>query len=101
MSARLKTIHRRRGCVQLGEVWGEIGRELAREGVELTSTDEEALATVERASGERTRGVAILQRELLHAERNQNFVDENNTYLHVSAAFLTVSDLACFLSAKV
>lgn len=69
--------------MKVGEVWKEIADEIVMEGVKPIGTDEEALDTIQRATVERARGVAVLQRELLEAERQQHLIDEKDVYVEL------------------
>ena len=68
---------------QLGEVYFEILEEFRSEGFYLTSTEEVAFDTIMRVYQEKSRGVALLQRQLIEAERQQNLFDERKVYVEV------------------
>nr|XP_002126046.2 cilia- and flagella-associated protein 69 isoform X2 [Ciona intestinalis]XP_018667628.1 cilia- and flagella-associated protein 69 isoform X2 [Ciona intestinalis] len=68
---------------KLGEVWLEISSELQVENVVATSPDQEALETINRAASERAKGVAMLQTELLEAEKQQDLHEEKLFYAEV------------------
>jgi len=69
---------------KLGEVYFEILEEFRSEGFHLTSTEEVAFDTIMRVYQEKSRGVALLQRQLIEAERQQNLFDERKVYVELS-----------------
>ena len=69
--------------VQLGEVYCEILEEFRSEGFFLFSTEETAFDTIMRVYQEKSRSVAILQRQLIEAERQQDLLDERKVYVEV------------------
>jgi len=69
---------------KLGEVYFEILEEFRSEGFCLTSTEEVAFDTIMRVYQEKSRGVALLQRQLIEAERQQNLFDERKVYVELS-----------------
>ena len=81
--------------LKMGEVWKEVKNELGYNGVRPITPDQEAIETIERATLERARGVAVLQRELLGAEKQQDLIDEKELYVEVSEA----TKMAFFYSA--
>nr|XP_039253375.1 cilia- and flagella-associated protein 69-like [Styela clava] len=72
---------------KVGEVWKEISDELRVENVRPITPDLEAMETIGRASVERSKGVALLQAELLDAENQQNSQDEKQLYAEIKENF--------------
>jgi len=73
--------------LKMGEVWKEVKNELGYNGVRPITPDQEAIETIERATLERARGVAVLQRELLGAEKQQDLIDEKELYVELKGVF--------------
>jgi len=69
---------------KLGEVYCEILEEFRSEGFFLFSTEETAFDTIMRVYQEKSRSVAILQRQLIEAERQQDLLDERKVYVELS-----------------
>lgn len=72
---------------KVGEVWKELSDELHVENIRPITPDHEAIETIARASLERSKGVAMLQSELLEAENQQNAQDEKQLYAEIKDNF--------------
>jgi len=68
---------------KMGEVWSETVAELEAENVRPVTPDQEAVEAVTRAVEERAAIVATTQTELLHAQKNQDILDEQEFYADI------------------
>ena len=76
--------------LQLGEVWTEVISELDHESVRPITPDREALEIISRTVHDRAEHVQEVQKELLAAQHQQDFIDEQEYYAEVggSAVYL-------------
>ena len=70
-------------CLQLGEVWTEVIAELEQEELRPVTPDREALEAISRTVEDRAQHVVEVQKELLHAQGQQNLIEEQEFYAEV------------------